>query len=227
MIENIPQHVAIIMDGNRRWARQNGHFESYGHSVGSERVYDVCKWCLELGVENLSLYAFSTENWNRDEAEIVELENLIGHYLRSKNAKELQENGVRIRIVGDVSKFNDSLQRKLKQYEADTGKNDKLFLNIALGYGGRDEIVRAVNVALAKGGVYQISESDISDNLCIESAPDLLIRTGGHQRLSNFMLWQMAYTEMYFAKVMWPAFLRDDFIDAINFFSTTKRNFGK
>jgi undecaprenyl diphosphate synthase len=225
-----PNHIAIIMDGNRRWAKQNISQLSDGHKKGSENILNVCKYCLEYKVKKLTLYAFSTENWSRDDQEINYLKKLMISYLESDNIKTLIENGIVLKIIGSPEQFGENLYNKIHQVEKHSlninGENPSMYLNIALNYGSKNEIVLAVNKILAEKNYKQIDEKILSDFLQETQDVDLLIRTGGYCRLSNFLLWQCAYSELYFCDDLWPDFNKKNFDKAIEFFSTQRRNFG-
>lgn len=231
-LETLPQHVAIIMDGNGRWAKQKGKPRAFGHKAGVENVRSAIKTCLELGIDCLTVFAFSTENWNRPKKEVGILMDLFLTSL-TKEVDELHKNGVRIRFIGDRSAFSKKLQKQINDSEQLTQSNSKLAFNIAANYGGRWDIVNAVR------NIYQrIEKGEISvdkfdvDLLNSEIAlsdlpePDLFIRTGGEHRISNFLLWQLAYTELYFTDVFWPDFDKANFMEALNSFSTRQRRFG-
>ena len=230
---NIPKHIAIVMDGNGRWARAKHRPRFMGHKKGVEAVREIVKTCSELKVECLSLFAFSSENWKRPEEEIS---NLMGLFMMAleREAKALARNNVRLQIVGDLSAFSEKLQAKIKQVEDLTANSTGLRLIVAANYGGRWDITRSCQ-ALAKkveAGELQadaISEDDISANITTAGLPDpdLFIRTGGEKRISNFLLWQMAYTELYFTDVLWPDFREEELNKAIADYSSRQRRFGK
>ncbi len=228
-----PSHIAIIMDGNGRWANQRHLPRKIGHRQGAEALRTILTYCRELPfLTHLTVYAFSSENWNRPEDEVTDLMQLLTHYL-SKESKTLHENGVRIRFIGDRSRLQDEIRAKLQDVETLTATNHKFTLVIALSYGSRQEIRRAM-AKLAKEIVAgTLSPEEISED-AIASAldtydipdPDLLIRTGGDQRLSNFLLWQSAYTEFYFSDALWPDFTPDHLNEAIQCFGQRERRFG-
>jgi len=229
----VPQHIAIIMDGNGRWAKQRYQPRFMGHRAGVKTVEEIVKHCAELGVSVLSLFAFSSENWKRPSKEVSLLMELFALSLKQQS-KRLHKNNIRLLIIGDVSKFPASLQKQITQAEQLTEKNTGLTINIAANYGGHWDIAHSVR-ALAekvKSGELEpddITEESISEGLSTSSLPepDLFIRTGGEQRVSNFMLWQLAYTEFYFTDTLWPDFDSDKLDQAISSFFQRERRFGK
>ena len=230
---NIPKHISIVMDGNGRWARLKHRPRFLGHKKGVEAVREIVKTCSKLNIECLSLFAFSSENWKRPEEEI---KNLMGLFMMAleREAKALAKNNVRLQIIGDLSAFSEKLQTKIKQVEDLTINSTGLRLIVAANYGGRWDITQSTK-ALAKeiqsGSLNQdsISEDDISKNISTADLPDpdLFIRTGGEKRISNFLLWQMAYTELYFTDVLWPDFDEKELKKAIMDYSSRQRRFGK
>jgi undecaprenyl diphosphate synthase len=226
----VPRHVAIIMDGNGRWAKKRFMPRFAGHHRGVETVRDTVKQCLERGIEYLTLFAFSSENWRRPEEEVTLLMQLFVHALQKEVAK-LHRNGVRLKVVGDLSRFDPHLQSLIRASETKTSANDRLTLTIAANYGGRWDIVQAVNrMAIAqpaKLGAW--SEDDLSPYLAMSYAPepDLFIRTGGEERVSNFLLWQLAYSEFYFTDTLWPEFGAAAFDAAIMSYQQRERRFGR
>lgn len=229
----IPQHVAIIMDGNGRWAKKKGMPRSVGHKKGAETVKEITRAAGEIGVKYLTLYAFSTENWNRSEEEVATLMDLLREYLKS-DLKEIQENGVKIVFIGERQMLDADIVESMRKLEADTANNDKMTLCIALSYGSRQEIVNAARkiAALAKRGDIQPEDVDskmFSDMLYTKDIPDpdMLIRTSGEQRVSNYLLWQLAYTEFFFTDVLWPDFGREHLEDIIAEFNSRERRYGK
>ncbi len=229
----IPRHIAIVLDGNGRWAKAKHRPRFMGHKKGVEAVRNIVKACSTLKVECLSLFAFSSENWKRPEDEIKSLMGLFMMALE-REAKSLARNNVRLQIVGDLSHFSDKLQKKIKEVEALTENSDGLRLVIAANYGGRWDITNATR-ALAekvKSGelaVEQINEESITEMVSTQGIPDpdLFIRTGGEKRISNFLIWQMAYTELYFTDILWPDFDEGELDKAIKDFSSRQRRFGK
>ena len=226
----VPQHVAIIMDGNGRWARKRFLPRFAGHRRGVETVRDVVKYCLERGIKYLTLFAFSSENWRRPAEEVSLLMQLFVRALQQEVSK-LDDKGVRLKIVGDLSRFDSTLQSLIVAAEQQTAGNDQLTLTLAANYGGRWDILQAVN-RLAQAhpqtsGAW--SEADLAPYLAMNYAPepDLFIRTGGEQRFSNFLLWQLAYTELYFTDVLWPEFDSTAFADAIASYQRRERRFGR
>ncbi|PVX42749.1 undecaprenyl pyrophosphate synthetase [Pasteurella langaaensis DSM 22999] len=229
---NIPKHVAIIMDGNGRWAKQQGKMRVFGHTNGVKAVRKSVSYARQIGVQSLTLYAFSSENWNRPEAEVSALMNLFMQAL-DREVKKLHKNNIRLLILGDKSKFSAQLQQKIARAEKLTENNTALTVNIAANYGGCWDIVQAAQ-ALAqqvKSGelaVEEINETVFQQRLVTQNQPavDLLIRTSGEQRISNFLLWQIAYAELYFTDVLWPDFDEQEFNRAICAFQQRERRFG-
>lgn len=228
----IPTHVAIIMDGNGRWAESNGYDRSYGHLMGVESVKDVIDESLHTGVKYLTLYAFSLENWSRPEAEIEYLMELFCSTIVEQK-EILKSRGVRVHFMGATSQLSAKVQGYVSICEQETAENDKLVLVIALNYSSRNELVNAVkqialDVELGVLSVDEINEETVKNNLYIASLPDpdLIIRTSGECRLSNFMLWQASYSEFYFTDVLWPDFKREEFSEAINSFTKRQRRYG-
>jgi len=222
----IPAHVAIIMDGNGRWAKKKSLPRIFGHKQGVKTVKNIVKAADSLGIKVLTLYAFSTENWKRPETEVKALFSLLLMFLKKEFA-ELNERQVRLRILGDISKLPQNARNELGKACDMTAKNNGLQLNIALNYGARQEIIRAFRV-LAEKGITNPDEDDISSALYTagQSDPDLLIRTSGEFRISNFMLWQIAYAEIYVTDRLWPDFSRKDLEEAIIDFQGRERRFG-
>ncbi|MEG0328664.1 MAG: isoprenyl transferase [Erysipelothrix sp.] len=220
------KHVAIIMDGNGRWAKKQKKTRSFGHYYGSENVREIALRALDMGVEVITLYAFSTENWKRPQEEIDYLMKLPAIFFE-KFLKELMERGIRIETIGDLTKIPERTRKVMENAVERTKNNDKLVLNFALNYGSRDEIVRAVN-RIADSGISNISERDFSLYLDTKDLPDvdLLIRTGGEQRLSNYLLWQLAYAELMFVDEPWPEFGPDEFEACLVDFDSRNRRFG-
>ena len=229
-VATLPRHVAIIMDGNGRWARKRYLPRFAGHRRGVETVRDTVKYCLERGIEFLTLFAFSSENWRRPEEEVTLLMQLFVRALQQEVSR-LDRNGVRLRVVGDLSRFDPDLQSLILASEQQTAGNEKLTLTIAANYGGRWDILQAVNrMAMEhpeKQGAW--TESDLAPFLAMSYAPepDLFIRTGGEERVSNFLLWQLAYAEFYFTDTLWPDFDSAAFSTAITSFQQRERRFGR
>lgn len=227
------QHIAIIMDGNGRWAKKRGLPRSVGHKKGAEVVKEITRAAGELGVKYLTLYAFSTENWQRDPEEVATLMGLLRDYLKS-DLKEIQENGVRIIFIGERQMLDADIVEQMAKIEAETAHNDKMTLCIAISYGARQEIVNAARkiAALARRGDILPEDVDIkmfSDMLYTKDVPDpdLVIRTSGEQRISNYLLWQIAYAEFFFTPTLWPDFGKEELERIINDFNTRERRYGK
>lgn len=230
--DNLPRHIAIIMDGNGRWAKQHTIGRIMGHKKGAQAVRTVVRTCRELGIKYLTLFAFSVENWERPVKEVQALMFLLEEYL-TKEIKELQKQGIRLTTVGDINRLYPSVKEKLLRVKEQTLKNDKMILNLALSYGGKDEIILAVKKIIEddKAGKIDVNKLDIktfSSYLYTSGMPDpdLLIRTSGECRISNFLLWQIAYTELYFTKVLWPDFTKEDLLKAIQSYQKRERRFG-
>ena len=228
-----PAHIAIIMDGNGRWAKSRGMIRHAGHKAGFDTARTVIEHCTALGVEALTLFTFSSENWQRPESEVSRLMELFMGAL-GKEARELHENGVRLRFIGDRSAFSDKLRSGMAEAEALTSGNSRMLLNIAMGYGGRWDIVSAArrlagDVAAGRLKPEQVDEPRLAAALSLAGAPDpdLFIRTGGERRISNFLLWNLAYTELYFSDVLWPDFGTAALDEAIAWFHSRQRRFGK
>jgi undecaprenyl diphosphate synthase len=229
----MPKHVAIIMDGNGRWAKKKGKIRTFGHKAGVKAVRASVSYALKNGVKVLTLFAFSSENWNRPAEEVGVLMELFKMVLGSE-VKKLHKNNVRLNIIGDTSRFDSKLVNKIHEAEALTEKNDSLVLNIAANYGGRWDIVNAAKglIAQVQAGhidVLDINEESFSRHTCSADLPsvDLLIRTGGEHRISNFLLWQIAYAELYFSDDFWPDFDEAAFEVAVEAFNDRQRRFGK
>jgi len=229
----LPRHVAIIMDGNGRWAERQSKPRVAGHRAGVEIVRDVVKTCGELGIEALTLFAFSSENWRRPEKEVGLLMELFLIALE-REVKKLHRNNVQLRVIGDVSGFSAKIQQRIQEAELLTHDNHGLVLNIAANYGGKWDITQAVQIIAQQVQEGKLQPQDIrpEDIACKLSLydlpePDLFIRTGGEQRISNFLIWQLAYTELYFTPILWPDFSRDEFEKALLSFSNRQRRFGR
>lgn len=222
----LPKHIAIIMDGNGRWAKKRGFPRIYGHRAGSETVRRMVEACGELGIKVLTLYAFSTENWRRPKLEVEALMKLLCLKLSSE-VNELNENGVRLQTIGRTSELPSNVQEELKKAIRKLENNKGLILNLALNYGGRQEIVDAVNRALASG-LKSVDEETLSSLLYTKDLPDpdLLIRTSGEQRISNFLIYQTAYSEFYVTPTLWPDFKKEHLYEAIAAFQNRERRFG-
>lgn len=233
MEQKIPRHIAVIMDGNGRWAKQRNMPRVAGHRSGVESVRQIVKTCGEKGVEVLTLFAFSSENWRRPEKEVSLLMELFMTVLKSE-AKKLHKNNVQLRVVGEVSAFSDKLQQRIKDATELTRNNDGLVLNIAANYGGRWDVISATKRIAQQVQENKISIDDINEDLMQKNLtfadlpePDLFIRTGGEQRISNFLLWHLAYTELYFTDELWPDFNEASLEKAIESFSSRQRRFGR
>ncbi|MGX2950863.1 polyprenyl diphosphate synthase [Ursidibacter sp. B-7004-1] len=229
---NMPQHVAIIMDGNGRWAKQQGKLRIFGHQNGVKAVRSAVNFAAKHQIKVLTLYAFSSENWNRPEAEVSALMTLFMKALDSE-VKKLHQNNIRLKIIGDKSRFSESLQKRIEQSEQLTSQNTGLILNIAANYGGYWDIVNATKqlATEVKQGILtveQITPERFQQALVTEDQPqvDLLIRTSGEQRISNFLLWQIAYAELFFSPVLWPDFDEEHFAKAISVYQQRDRRFG-
>lgn len=228
----IPQHIAIILDGNGRWAKSKNMPRNYGHTMGAKNVETVCKAAYDLGVKYVTMYAFSTENWNRPDGEVAALMKLLESYLKNCT-RTADKNNMRVRVIGDTSRLSEKFQNQIRELEQASAKNDGLNLQIAINYGSRDEMLRAMRRMYAdmesgkclkeefdeKTFASYLDTSDIPD-------PDLLIRTSGEQRLSNFLMWQLAYSEFYFTDVPWPDFHKEELEKAIAAYNNRDRRFG-
>ena len=228
---NVPQHIAIIMDGNGRWAEQRGKVRGYGHAAGVDTLRTITKECTLLGVKYLTLYAFSTENWNRPQNEVDTLMELL---ITSMSFELFDENNVRFRMIGDRSRLPERVLKAIKDCEDHTKDHDRMTVTVAISYSSRWEITDAmkkisheVETGLLKAD--DVCEDTIKSHLdsSYQPDPDLLIRTGGDIRVSNYLLWQIAYTELYFTPVYWPDFNREELVKAIEYFGTKQRRFGK
>ena len=227
---DIPRHVAIIMDGNGRWAKKRFLPRFAGHRRGVETVRDTVKYCLERGIGYLTLFAFSSENWRRPEEEVSLLMQLFVHALQ-KEVTKLHQNGVCLKVVGDLARFDANLQSLIRDSESQTADNDRLILTIAANYGGRWDILQAANrMAVERADRQGLwSEGDLAPYLALSYAPepDLFIRTGGEERISNFLLWQLAYSELYFTDTLWPEFDSAAFDKAVASYQKRERRFGR
>lgn len=229
----LPEHLAIIMDGNGRWAKIKGFSRSFGHENGTKTVKTVIKACARIGIKNLTLYAFSTENWNRPAMEVNLLMKLMIKSLR-KELNTFIENDIKLMAIGSIDMLPEIAKKELLQVIEKTANNKRMTLTLALSYGSREEITQAVKKIAEKVKNNIISESDINDtiinqHLYTRSLPDvdLLIRTSGEHRISNFLLWQLAYAELYFTDVLWPDFNEENLYDALESFQKRERRFGK
>lgn len=228
----MPQHVAIILDGNGRWAKSKGMPRNYGHVQGAKTVEIICEEAYRMGIQYLTVYAFSTENWNRPKDEVDALMKLLRNYMKTCLATA-KKNRMCVRVLGDKSGLDEDIRKRIAELENATKDNDGLHFQIALNYGGRDEIVRAVKEIAEniQNGVIKaadISESYLSELLDTRGLPepDLLIRTCNEQRISNFLLWQIAYTEFYFTPVAWPDFTKEELVKAVEAYNHRDRKFG-
>ncbi|MBI6119233.1 isoprenyl transferase [Salegentibacter maritimus] len=232
-LKKLPKHIAIIMDGNGRWARQKGFLRAAGHEEGTTAVRDVVEASAEIGVEYLSLYAFSTENWNRPKLEVDTLMRLLVSSLK-KEIKTLQKNNIRLNAIGNLKTLPKKVYKELHEVIEKTKANNRMVLNLALSYGSREELssaIREISLKVKNNEITAdaIDESVINQHLYTRNFPevDLLIRTSGEQRISNFLLWQIAYAELYFTKILWPDFRKENLFEAIYNYQNRERRFGK
>ncbi len=228
----IPNHVAIILDGNGRWARAKGLPRNMGHVEGAKTVEVICEEAYKMGIQYLTVYAFSTENWNRPKEEVDALMKLLRNYMKTC-LKTAEKNRMCVRVIGEKSRLDEDIRTRIEELEEATKNNDGLHFQIAINYGGRDEIVRAVRSAAedvknGKISADQITEALFDDYLDTHGipSPDLLIRTCNEQRISNFLLWQLAYTEFYFTEVAWPDFTKEELEKAVEAYNHRNRKFG-
>ena len=229
---NMPRHVAIILDGNGRWAKAKGMPRNYGHVQGAKTVETICEEAYRMGIQYLTVYAFSTENWNRPRDEVDALMKLLRNYMKTC-LKTAEKNRMCVRVLGEKSRLDEDIQNRILELEEATKDNDGLHFQIAINYGGRDEIVRASRKmarAVARGELLaeEITEETVSGYLDTAGIPepDLLIRTCNEQRISNFLLWQLAYTEFYFTPVLWPDFTKEELIKAVKAYNHRDRKYG-
>ncbi len=229
----IPTHVSIVMDGNGRWAKQHGRPRTFGHAKGAEVVLDICRDADDLGIKYLTIYAFSTENWSRAESEVRALMTLFGQYLKICY-REAMEHNMCVRVIGDRTALSDDLQEKIRVLEEDTRDFDGFHLQIAINYGSRDEMLRAMRHMMRDHDEGRIAVDDVDEALfdsyldtAVIPDPDLMIRTSGEMRLSNYLMWQHAYSEFYFTDTFWPDFNRDELIKAIEAYTQRDRRYGK
>ncbi|WKD85036.1 Ditrans,polycis-undecaprenyl-diphosphate synthase ((2E,6E)-farnesyl-diphosphate specific) [Polaribacter huanghezhanensis] len=232
-LQKVPQHVAVIMDGNGRWAKSKGMERIFGHRNALTSVRESIEAAAEIGVKAITLYAFSTENWNRPKMEVNALMKLLITSLK-KELPSFQENGVKVNAIGDITSLPKKAQKVLSEVINDTKNNSKITLTMALSYGSREEIVNTIKniskkVVNNELQIEEIDEKVINNHLYTFNLPDvdLMIRTSGEQRISNFLLWQMAYAELYFTSILWPDFRKSDFFDAIIEYQNRERRFGK
>lgn len=229
---NVPQHIAIILDGNGRWAKSKGMPRNYGHAQGSKNVERICEDAYKMGVKYLTVYAFSTENWSRPKGEIDALMKLLRNYMKTC-LKTAEKNHMKVRVIGDKTKLDEDIRSRIEELEAATVNNDGLNFQIALNYGSRDEMIRAIRRLSKDCEEGRVRSQEISEEL-FESYldthgipdPDLMIRTSGELRLSNYLLWQLAYSEFYFTDVPWPDFTKEELIRAIEHYNSRERRFG-
>lgn len=231
--DKLPNHLAIIMDGNGRWAKQKGFLRTIGHENGTKAVKTTVETCAELGIQNLTLYAFSTENWNRPKFEVETLMKLLISSLK-KELATLQKNNIKLNAIGNLTNLPSKVQKELEEVIEQTAANSRMTLTLALSYGSREELVQAVKKISDKVknniiSLDAIDESIINKHLYTHNLPDvdLVIRTSGEHRISNFLLWQIAYAEFYFSEVLWPDFKKEHLYDAILSYQTRERRFGK
>ncbi|MCL2717892.1 MAG: isoprenyl transferase [Lachnospiraceae bacterium] len=229
----MPRHVAIILDGNGRWAKAKGMPRNYGHVQGAKTVEIICEEAYKMGINYLTVYAFSTENWNRPKDEVDALMKLLRNYMKTC-LKTAEKNRMCVRIIGDKSGLDQDIQKRIFELEEATKNNDGLRFQIALNYGGRDEIVRAARKIAADVYDNRLNIEDIKENTIAEyldtyniPEPDLLIRTCNEQRISNFLLWQLAYTEFYFTEAAWPDFTKEELLKAVAAYNNRERRYGK
>ena len=230
---NVPQHIAIILDGNGRWAKAKGMPRNYGHAQGSKNVEKICEEAWRMGIKYLTVYAFSTENWSRPENEVAALMKLLRNYMKTC-LKTAAKNDMKIRVIGDIEPLDDDIKSRIRELEAATTDNGGLNCTIALNYGSRDELTRAAqkmakDCAEGKIKAEEIDESVFETYLDTHGIPDpdMMIRTSGEQRLSNYLLWQLAYSEFYFTDVPWPDFTKEELVKAIEEYNHRHRRFGK
>lgn len=230
---NMPRHVAIILDGNGRWAKSKGMPRNYGHAQGSKNVEVICEEAYKMGIQYLTVYAFSTENWNRPKSEVDALMKLLRDYMKTC-LKTAEKNRMCVRVIGDKTGLDEDIRKRIEELEQATRHNDGLHFQIALNYGSRDEILRAVKAMVkdsteGKLSPEQITEEVFADYLDTNGIPepDLLIRTSGEERISNFLLWQLAYTEFYFTDVPWPAFNKAELMKAVEAYNLRDRRYGQ
>lgn len=231
-MEKIPQHIAIILDGNGRWAKQRKMPRNYGHVQGSKTVEKICEEAYKMGVKYLTVYAFSTENWKRPKEEVEMLMKLLRNYLKDC-LKTSTKNNMRVRVLGDLTKLSKEIQDSILELEKVSERNTGLNFQVALNYGGRDEIIRAMKKIFTEYEKNPFSVTNIDETLFEQYLdtkgipdPDLLIRTSGEERISNFLLWQLAYTELYFTDVLWPDFNKEELKKAIAYYNSKDRRFG-
>lgn len=228
----VPTHVAIILDGNGRWAKAKGMPRNYGHTQGAKNVEVICEEAWNMGIKYLTVYAFSTENWSRPEKEVAALMKLLRNYMKNC-VKTAHKNHMRVRVIGDKSRLDEDIQRSIEELERETKDNDGLNFQIAINYGSRDEMLRAVRRMAADVKNGRLLEQEICEEIFssyLDTAdipdPDLLIRTSGELRISNYLLWQIAYSELYFCDVPWPDFSKEELEKAVEDYNNRDRRFG-
>ena len=229
---NVPQHVAIIVDGNGRWAKSKGMPRNYGHAQGAKNVEKICEEAWRMGIKYLTVYAFSTENWSRPQNEVDALMKLLRNYMKTC-LKTAAKNDMKIRVIGDIEPLDEDIKSRIRELEEATANNGGLNFTIALNYGSRDEIVRAIRQLSQDCVDGAVKPEDITEDLFSAYLdtreipdPDLLIRTSGEPRLSNYLLWQLAYSEFYFTPVAWPDFNKEELIKAIEKYNQRDRRYG-
>ena len=229
----MPEHVAIILDGNGRWAKSKGMPRNYGHVQGAKTVEVICEEAYRMGIQYLTVYAFSTENWNRPKDEVDALMKLLRNYMKTC-LKTAAKNNMCVRVLGDKTGLDMDIRNRIAQLEESTRDNDGLHFQIALNYGGRDEIIRAVRTMVERAANGELKGEDVTEDYLSGlldtrglPEPDLLIRTCGEQRISNFLLWQLAYTEFYFTPVAWPDFTKEELVKAVEAYNHRDRKYGR
>ncbi|MEF2805968.1 MAG: isoprenyl transferase [Massilistercora timonensis] len=229
---NMPRHVAIILDGNGRWAKAKGMPRNYGHAQGSKNVERICEEAWRMGIKYLTVYAFSTENWNRPKDEVDALMKLLRNYMKTC-LKTAAKNDMKIRVIGDITRLDEDIRSRIEELEKSTKDNGGLNFQIAINYGSRDEITRAVRRIAADCRDGRLAAEEIDEQVIDRYLdthdipdPDLLIRTSGEQRLSNYLLWQLAYTEFYFTDVPWPDFTKEELLKAVEQYNARDRRYG-
>ena len=229
---NIPQHIAVILDGNGRWAKKRNLPRNYGHAEGTKNVERICEEAYKMGVKYLTVYAFSTENWKRSKEEVEGLMNLLRGYMKNC-IKTAEKNHMRVRVIGDKTGLAKDLQEQIAALEEASKNNDGLNFQIALNYGSRDEMVRAIRKLCEECKAGKVVSDEITEAMFSQYLdtgdipdPDLMIRTSGEQRLSNYLLWQLAYTEFYFTDILWPDFNKEELVKAIEYYNGRERRFG-
>lgn len=228
----MPNHVAIILDGNGRWAKSKGMPRNYGHIQGAKNVEVICEEAYKMGIQYLTVYAFSTENWNRPKDEVEALMKLLRNYMKTC-LSTAKKNRMCVRVLGDKAGLDDDIRNRINELEEATQNNDGLHFQIALNYGGRDEIVRAVKSLVKEAGEGNLKADEVTEEMISQRLdthalpePDLLIRTCNEQRISNFLLWQLAYTEFYFTSAAWPDFTKEELIKAVEAYNHRERRYG-